>query len=405
MDGDRFGPVDFDDFHRRELPERLGTRPGVFSPSDVAVVRPLAFRLEDGRSYTYVPTGRSFAVEPGLDRADTVVTMTEESWRDFRWELRSCFALLYAEEVVLTAGSFGQLVRWEPALRGAFDGQAAYDLDDPPPVLGADGSPLDLHRTFGLDQAEEDLADFLERAGYLHLRQVMEPEEIEVLRAEVVVALSSARPDDRRSWWTVADGREVCNRINYLNEQSPPIARLGSDERFRRIAGLGGPGLRDACDRLDGNSVVIKVPGASEGLADLPWHRDCGMGGHPVKCPMLNVGIQLDPATVGTGRLEMIPGSHRGTSRLPGPRESGHLPVVALDTEPGDVTVHFGHTLHAAPPPTDRHAPGRRALYLTFVPPITFEMVGPGQGYNDVLFTRSAGRVRHVDELRGPPTR
>ena len=65
--------------------------------------------------------------------------------------------------------------------------------------------------------------------------------------------------------------------------------------------------------------------------------------------------------------------------------------MVALDTEPGDVTVHFGHTLHAAPPPTDRSAAGRRALYLTFVPPLTFEMIGPGQGYNDVLFTRTSG--------------
>ncbi len=96
----------------------------------------------------------------------------------------------------------------------------------------------------------------------------------------------------------------------------------------------------------------------------------------------------------------MIPGSHLGTSRLPGPRESERLPVVALTTEPGDVTVHFGHTLHAAPPPIDRRAHGRRALYLTFVPPVTFEMVGPGQGYNDVLFTTDAGHVRHVDQLR-----
>ena len=64
------------------------------------------------------------------------------------------------------------------------------------------------------------------------------------------------------------------------------------------------------------------------------------------------------------------------------------------------MTVHFGHTLHAAPPPTDHRAPGRRALYLTFVPPITFEMVGPGEGYNDVLFARDEGRVRHVDQLR-----
>ena len=114
---------------------------------------------------------------------------------------------------------------------------------------------------------------------------------------------------------------------------------------------------------------------------------------------MLNVGIQLDAATAATGQLRMIPGSHRGTSRLPNAREAEEHPVVALTTEPGDVTVHFGHTLHAAPPPTDPHAAGRRALYLSFVPPLTFEMVGPGQGYNDVLFTRRDGRVQHVDQF------
>ena len=195
------------------------------------------------------------------------------------------------------------------------------------------------------------------------------------------------------------DGEEVCNRVNYLNDGSALIAGLGADERFVAIAALGGPDLRDAPDRLDGHGVVIKVPGATEGLVDLPWHRDCGMGGHPVKCPMLNVGIQLDPATAASGQLQMIAGSHRGTSRLPGPREVDGLPVVAVTTEPGDVTVHFGHTLHAAPPPTDPRARGRKALYLSFVPPLLFDMVPPGQGYNDVLFTRHDGHVRHAAEF------
>ncbi len=192
----------------------------------------------------------------------------------------------------------------------------------------------------------------------------------------------------------------MCNRVNYLNDRSERIADLGGDPRFARIAELSRADLRDARDRLDGNSVVIKVPGAADGLADLPWHRDCGMGGHPVKCPMLNVGIQLDAADEATGQLLMIPGSHRGTSRLPSPKEAARLPVVPLSTEPGDVTVHFGHTLHAAPPPTRDSGSGRRALYVTFVPPITFDMVGPGQGYNDVLFARDGGHVRHVDQLR-----
>lgn len=396
----RFGSVDFDRFHGDELPALVARRGEVFCPADAAAVRPIAFQLPDGRSYTYVPDDRSFMVEAGSDRAHTVVELTHEDWCEFFWELRSCFALFYADRLTVRRGSFGQLARWEPNLRVVFDGQAVYDIDDPPPVNDAEGQPLDLARSFTLDDAPEEIADFLHRVGFVHLRHVVDAGEVEALRSDVDAAVVRARPDDRRSWWTTVDGRSVCSRVNYLNDQSELVDGLGADPRFVRISALGGPDLRDARDRLDGNGVVIKVPGATEGLADLPWHRDCGMGGHPVKCPMLNVGIQLDPATAASGRLLMIPGSHLGTSRLPGPREAGGLPVAPLSTEPGDVTVHFGHTLHAAPPPEDRGARGRRALYLSFVPPLTFEMVGPGQGYNDVLFTRDGGRIQHVDQLR-----
>ena len=123
------------------------------------------------------------------------------------------------------------------------------------------------------------------------------------------------------------------------------------------------------------------------------------MGGHPVKCPLLNVGIQLDAATAAAGQLHMIAGSHLGTSQLPSDDQVQGLPTTAIVTEPGDVTAHWGHTLHAAPPPADRAAAGRRAIYVSYVNPLTFDMIGPGQGYNDVLFTRAEGRVRHVDEF------
>jgi ectoine hydroxylase-related dioxygenase (phytanoyl-CoA dioxygenase family) len=400
VEGERFGPIDFDEFHRDELPVLLRERGRVFTDADMNVVRPLAFKLSDGRAYTYLPHGHTFSVEAGVEGAATVVELAPDEWCAFVWELRSCFAMLYADRITVTRGSFGQLVRWEPPLRVAFDGQAMYDIDAPPTVRDDRGRPLDLTRTFDLADPEEEIADFLRRAGFVHLRQVLDADEVQSLRADVADAVDAARPDDRRSWWTTVEGRDVCNRVNYLNDRSEHIAGLGSDPRFTRIAALGGAELRDARDRLDGNSVVIKVPGASDGLVDLPWHRDCGMGGHPVKCPMLNVGIQLDPASASSGQLLMVAGSHQGTSRLPGPQEAPHLPAVPLSTEPGDVTVHFGHTLHAAPPPTDHGASGRRALYLTFVPPITFEMVGPGEGYNDVLFARDEGRVRHVDQLR-----
>jgi ectoine hydroxylase-related dioxygenase (phytanoyl-CoA dioxygenase family) len=399
VDAERFGPIDFDLFHQEELPARLRTRGPVFTESDLRVVRPLAFQLTDGRAYTYAPSAGSFTIEPGSNGADIVVELASEEWCAFVWELRSCFAMLYADQISVVRGSFGQLVRWEPPLRVAFDGQWIYDIDVPPPVEDRDGNPFDLARTFTLDDPQDEIADFLHGTGFVHLRQVMNEDEVEALRADVDQAVTAARPDDRRSWWTTVGDRPVCNRVNYLNDRSERIADLGGDTRFARISALSRADLRDARDRLDGNSVVIKVPGAANGLADLPWHRDCGMGGHPVKCPMLNVGIQLDAATETTGQLLMVPGSHRGTSRLPSPKEAARLPIVPLSTEPGDVTVHFGHTLHAAPPPTRTTGPGRRALYVTFVPPVTFDMVGPGQGYNDVLFARDGGHVRHVDQL------
>jgi ectoine hydroxylase-related dioxygenase (phytanoyl-CoA dioxygenase family) len=399
VDLERFGPIDFDWFHQVHLPWLLQERGAVFSDSDAAVVRPLGFELSDGRSYTYVPQGASFAVCPGTEAAHTVVAMTPDDWCDFVWELKTCFALLYAERLSITQGNFGQVARWEPPLRVALSGQTLFDLARPAVVEDGDGRPLDPTRPFTLDDSPAEIEDFLHRVGFVHLRGVLDAAEVTALRGDVEAAVERARPDDRKSWWTTVGGREVCNRVNYINERSDRIAALGADPRFATIAALGRNDLRDAHDRLDGNGVVIKVPGSSGGLADLPWHRDCGMGGHPVKCPMLNMGIQLDAATAATGQLQMIPGSHRGTSRLPSAREAEGHAVVALTTEPGDVTVHFGHTLHAAPPPQDPAAFGRRALYLSFVPPLTFDMVGPGQGYNDVLFTRSGGRVQHADEF------
>jgi ectoine hydroxylase-related dioxygenase (phytanoyl-CoA dioxygenase family) len=396
---ERFGAIDFDRFHREEMPALLERRGPIFSDGDAAVLRPLAFTLPDGRAYTYVPDGRSFSVRQGDDGARTVVALSEEAWCAFVWELKTCFALLYAEQLTVEQGSFGQLARWEPPLRVALSDQTLFDLDHPEPIEDGSGRAVDLTQTFTLDDPVAATRDFLHQVGFLHLRGVLDRAEIASLSADVDDAVDRARPDDRTSWWTMVDGREVCNRVNYLNEGSSRVAGLGADPRFAAIAALGGPDLRDAHDRLDGNGVVIKVPGSQGGLADLPWHRDCGMGGHPVKCPMLNVGIQLDPATADTGQLEMIPGSHRGTSRLPDAAEAEKHDVVALTTEPGDVTVHFGHTLHAAPPPMDTQASGRRALYLSFVPPLTFEMVGPRQGYNDVLFTRSEGRIQHADEF------
>src|SRR5947207_914308 len=105
----RFGPIDFDEFHLHELPERLATGNGKLAAAHLARCRPIAFRLDDGRAYTYTATPDGIAVAPGDTDADTVVELSQQDWNDFVWELKTCFALLYAERLKVPVGGFGQV--------------------------------------------------------------------------------------------------------------------------------------------------------------------------------------------------------------------------------------------------------------------------------------------------------
>ena len=58
MANDRFGPIDFDRFHQEDFPPASqSVRQDLHGLGRAMRSRPIAFRLEDGRSYTYVPDG------------------------------------------------------------------------------------------------------------------------------------------------------------------------------------------------------------------------------------------------------------------------------------------------------------------------------------------------------------
>ncbi|MFO7590533.1 MAG: phytanoyl-CoA dioxygenase family protein [Acidimicrobiia bacterium] len=391
-----FPAIDFEEFHRVELPARIAAGNGALAAADVAGVSPIAFKVPDGGAFSYVPGADGVEIWATDVAADTVVELSREAFSDFANELHTCFGLLYAGLAETSRGDYLSFERWEPALRALYHGRPIVD----PSTMDL---PDDLGRSFAPDDPDDEKRAFLHGAGFLHLRGMFDATEIAALSDEVEAARAAARKDDGHSWWaTSADGEEVCCRVTYLERSSPTIADLAGDARLARIAALGAPGLVPEIGCLDGVSVVVKHPEITAGLSDLPWHRDCGLGGHPVLCPSVAIGIQLDPATAATGQLHFLAGSHLGSShplRPPGDERGGesNQPTVAIDTEPGDVTVHFGHVLHAAPSPTGT-GDGRRVLYVTYCRPETQAFVGEGNGYNDVLFTRD-GQVHNVDEL------
>jgi ectoine hydroxylase-related dioxygenase (phytanoyl-CoA dioxygenase family) len=280
------------------------------------------------------------------------------------------------------------------------DGRPVWDPDDLE-------LPDDLARSFTLGDDDEALAGFLQAFGYLHVRDVFAAAEVESLRAEVQALADGSRPDDTTTWWTrTADGENVVCQVKYGALRSTALADLHDDPRVRRIlAAAGEAGLAANLDRNEGTKVIYKRPGATEGMTDLPFHTDCGMGYHPIACPMVLIGVHLDRGTPASGQLHMVPGSHRSSTPDPAIVGTDGWPIAALTTEPGDCTVHFGHTLHAAPPPVGELGAGghgRRTFYLAFAPPTLFDALAPMEDLVGAM-QQADGITKTVDDVLARP--
>jgi ectoine hydroxylase-related dioxygenase (phytanoyl-CoA dioxygenase family) len=111
------------------------------------------------------------------------------------------------------------------------------------------------------------------------------------------------------------------------------------------------------------------------------------MGGHSVFCPSVSIGIQLTGSDPDSGNLLMVPGSQGQALHVDWPKRLQDVPVIEVDTEPGDVTVHVQDVVHASPRP--KGAGGRRTMYVTFYPAALWDRIGPGEAFNDLVRNRT----------------
>jgi Phytanoyl-CoA dioxygenase (PhyH) len=390
--------MDFDRFHRDELPRRIAAGNGALVAADLRGQPSLALKLTGGASYTYAATPTTVEVRAGDERAHTVVELDAAAWADFVGEIRSVPGLLYAGMLQVPRGDTGVLFRWEPALRTLYYGRPLFD----PAALelrDRRGRRLDLATTFTLESPRDDVRHFLAEAGFVVVRGVFSVAEVAALVGEVERLRAAARPGDRRSWWARnAAGEQRLCRLTYTSLQSARIAALNDDARVRGLVAAFHDDFVPAPDRLDGIAAILKNPGIVDGLSDLPWHIDCGMGGHPLMCPVLQVSVLLDAASPATGTLKFLAGSHRFATPVPGADESG-LPVVTVHAEAGDCVLHLSDTMHAAPAPTGA-ARLRRSLVTSFYRPAVLALMPPGKAFNDVLLSRADGHVESLQVIR-----
>jgi len=392
---DPFPAVDFEGYHATELPQRLGSL-GANAALGARGLDSLALRIaETDEAWTYLPSAERLDLRRGDEGAATVVRIPRKAWEGLVHDLESPSALLYHGQVERVRGDAMQFVRWEAALRALYTGRPVYDesrLD----LRDRHGAPLDPAHGFHADDDPDEMAHFLREVGYLWIRALFDADEVAAFRAAGAELSDEARPGDQKSWWGQReDGSEVLCRV--LNGGTKAALRgLPTDPRILKLVELADHRMvPSAADAQDGVTMLWKNPGVAEGLSDLPWHRDCGMGGHASMCPTLVGSLFLESNTNEAGALRFLPGSWKASYRFADATDDDAAEGLLLPARPGDLTLHYGDGWHAAPPPTSSEGPFRSCILVGFRREGAANHRGE-RHYNDVLLGAEDGQIRNM---------
>lgn len=326
-------------------------------------------------------------VSSGIVAGALCLHIPPETLGDVVAERRTMLGLVVAGDVSVPPEHIDSATSWDHVLRALLYGIPVHERGMQP-LTDAGGKPLDLARSFTPEDDDAEISAFLDVAGFAHLRGWVDPALMPSVGADVSDLAERSRPEDPHRWWAKLDGgQRVCVRIQDFAGASPAMARIISGEVYERVRKLSPdghvlrPGVPAAVEALR------KLPGVVEGLADFPWHRDCSTGGHAATCASIAVGLAVGAANAEAGQLVVLAGSHRASvpSTRAGRRDVD-LPMVAIDTRPGDLTLHLSCTLHMTRPPKQGE---RSVVYTTFELPDRDASWAPDPAY---LKAASMGR-------------
>lgn len=227
---------------------------------------------------------------------------------------------------------------------------------------------------------------FLDEHGFLVFNQVARPDEVARLIDELNAIERLFLEENRSEVNGIpifrgrgAAGEPFLQRLPFTSLFSDYVRSFVLDERFEPVRKLIGEDARVGHEEKDGlvANRNLNVPGSV--YPRLGWHTDGLRDLFYLRMPqqMLNVGLHLDRVKREDGGLRIIPGSHKQgfwdmcfrkayfVDHRPDPAE------IAVETEPGDLTVHDGRTWHRV-----QQSPhlGLRSLRRTmYVPYLTDE--------------------------------
>jgi hypothetical protein len=385
------------DFFDDELPRLAAARANLaLQGARELGVEPFTFETPSG-AWTLSIADDAIRVTRG-NTGSACVRLSDADVADIVDDLKTPMTFVTAGTLDMARGNLGDFLDWWVVLRSLIDGRVAHTAGSVE-LRDRTGAPLDLHRSFGPEDDDTDIAHFLAEAGFVHLRSWFDPGAMHEVSGDIDRALPSYQRNDGRSWWAkTTDGADRCVRMQHFHEHSSATVDLLASDAFARIGRLTGDAYTP---RWDGNRIeaLVKPIGVVEGISDVPWHKDCSLGMHSYNCCSLTVGISVTGADHRSGQLRVVAGSNRALVQPAFVRKESGLPIVDLPTATGDATVHCSCTLHMAQPPVDRE---RKVMYTGFgLAPIA----PAGDARKRAVASISAVREGSYKNVSQPPAR
>ncbi|MFO0747996.1 MAG: phytanoyl-CoA dioxygenase family protein [Myxococcota bacterium] len=250
----------------------------------------------------------------------------------------------------------------------------------------AERLPLDTRFTLGSELTAVQKA-FFDKHGFILFAQVATQAELDAIYAEVCRVQDEWLAEGRKKVFGIPLfvgkdhlGKPFIQRFAFTSMFSNVIRDFVRDSRFEPIRRLVGDNARVGDNEKDG--VVfnrnLNVPGTS--YKSLGWHTDGLRDIFYLRGirPQLNVGLHFDRCTKETGGLRILPGTHKQgilSTLFRKPYFVSNEPdaaEIAIETMPGDLTVHDGQAWHRV---ERSNKVGPESLRRTmYVPYLTDEM-------------------------------
>ncbi len=244
---------------------------------------------------------------------------------------------------------------------------------------------LPLSTRFTLGPAVTDVQRaFLDRHGFILYTEVASEAEVDTILAEIdgieedLLNRGETKVFGVPVWFGLdPDGNDYLFRMGFSSVHSQYLSRFVNDARFEPIRTLIGVNARIGEREKDGVVFNRYVRASTSLRPNLAWHTDALRDvfyNWKMPGPMLNVGLHFDRIKPTDGGLHLVPGTHTQSawstlfskihfvSDGPDPKE------LAVETWPGDLTVHDGRMWHrVVASPETGWASLRRSMYVPYV--------------------------------------